>query len=78
VSEPDESLRVSDAERDAVPRTLGDNAAVGRLTLDELEEGLRIVFGQSYRHGRSLQTGCVAIGRDGTMGHGLGARDGPG
>jgi hypothetical protein len=38
VSEPDESLRVSDAERDAVLRTLGDNAAVGRLTLDELED----------------------------------------
>ena len=29
---------MSDAERDAVLRTLGDNAAVGRLTLDELEE----------------------------------------
>jgi hypothetical protein len=29
---------VSDAERDAVLRTLGDHAAVGRLTLDELEE----------------------------------------
>jgi hypothetical protein len=38
VSEPDESLRVSDAERDAVLRTLGDHAAVGRLTLDELED----------------------------------------
>jgi hypothetical protein len=38
VSEPDDSLRVSDAERDAVVRTLGDHAAVGRLTLDELEE----------------------------------------
>jgi Domain of unknown function (DUF1707)/Cell wall-active antibiotics response 4TMS YvqF len=38
VSEPDESLRVSDAERDATVRTLGDNAAVGRLTLDELED----------------------------------------
>jgi Domain of unknown function (DUF1707) len=38
VSEPDESLRVSDAERDAVLRTLGDQAAVGRLTLDELED----------------------------------------
>ena len=38
MSEPDDSLRVSDAERDAVLRTLGDNAAVGRLTLDELEE----------------------------------------
>ena len=38
MSEPDDSLRVSDAERDAVLRTLGDHAAVGRLTLDELEE----------------------------------------
>jgi hypothetical protein len=38
LSEPDESLRVSDAERDAVLRTLGDHAAVGRLTLDELED----------------------------------------
>jgi hypothetical protein len=45
VSEPDASLRVSDAERDAVLRTLGDHAAVGRLTLDELEE----------RSGRALQ-----------------------
>jgi len=38
VSESDSSLRVSDAERDATLRTLGDHAAVGRLTLDELEE----------------------------------------
>jgi hypothetical protein len=38
VTEPDESLRVSDAERDDVLRTLGDHAAVGRLTLDELED----------------------------------------
>jgi hypothetical protein len=38
VSEPDESLRVSDAERDVTLRTLGDHAAVGRLTVDELEE----------------------------------------
>jgi hypothetical protein len=38
VSEPDDSLRVSDAERDVTLRTLGDHAAVGRLTLDELEE----------------------------------------
>ena len=38
MSEPDESLRVSDAERDVTLRTLGDHAAVGRLTLDELEE----------------------------------------
>jgi hypothetical protein len=38
VGEPDDSLRVSDAERDVVLRTLGDHAAVGRLTLDELED----------------------------------------
>jgi hypothetical protein len=38
VNEPDDALRVSDAERDATLRTLGDHAAVGRLTLDELED----------------------------------------
>jgi Domain of unknown function (DUF1707)/Cell wall-active antibiotics response 4TMS YvqF len=38
VSESDQSLRVSDAERDVTLQTLGDHAAVGRLTLDELEE----------------------------------------
>ena len=38
MSAPDDSIRVSDAERDATLRTLGDHAAAGRLTLDELEE----------------------------------------
>jgi Domain of unknown function (DUF1707)/Cell wall-active antibiotics response 4TMS YvqF len=38
LSERDESLRVSDSERDATIRALGEHAAVGRLTLDELEE----------------------------------------
>jgi Domain of unknown function (DUF1707)/Cell wall-active antibiotics response 4TMS YvqF len=38
VTDPDASLRVSDAERDQTLRVLGDHAAVGRLTLDELEE----------------------------------------
>jgi hypothetical protein len=38
VTDPDDSLRVSDAERDATLRLLGDHAAVGRLTLDELEQ----------------------------------------
>jgi len=38
VTEPDASLRVSDAERDQTLRVLGEHAAVGRLTLDELEE----------------------------------------
>jgi uncharacterized protein DUF1707/cell wall-active antibiotic response 4TMS protein YvqF len=38
VTDPDDSLRVSDAERDVTLRALGDHAAVGRLTVDELEE----------------------------------------
>ena len=38
MTDPDDSLRVSDAERDVTLRALGDHAAVGRLTLDELEE----------------------------------------
>jgi hypothetical protein len=38
VTDSDDSLRVSDAEREETLRTLGDHAAVGRLTLDELEE----------------------------------------
>jgi hypothetical protein len=38
VSQSDESMRVSDAERDATVRELGEHAAAGRLTLDELEE----------------------------------------
>src|SRR4029077_4597875 len=37
MTEPDASLRVSDAERDQTLRVLGEHAAVGRLTLDELE-----------------------------------------
>src|SRR6267154_2667961 len=38
MTEPDASLRVSDAERDQTLRVLGEHAAVGRLTVDELEE----------------------------------------
>jgi hypothetical protein len=38
VSEPGDAIRVSDAERDAVVRVLGEHASVGRLTLEELEE----------------------------------------
>jgi hypothetical protein len=38
VSESDESLRVSDAERDATLDALREHAAVGRLNLDELED----------------------------------------
>jgi hypothetical protein len=38
VSDPADSLRVSDAERDVTLKALNERAAVGRLTLDELEE----------------------------------------
>jgi hypothetical protein len=34
----DDEIRVSDAEREATLKVLGDQAAIGRLTLDELEE----------------------------------------
>lgn len=34
----DDSMRVSDAEREATLKILGDHAAVGRLSMDELEE----------------------------------------
>ena len=33
-----DEIRVSDAEREAVLKVLGEHAAIGRLTLDELEE----------------------------------------
>ncbi len=38
MSDSEASLRVSDAERDATLKALNEHAAVGRLTLDELEE----------------------------------------
>ena len=38
MSEPADAIRVSDAERDAVVRVLGEQASVGRLTLEELED----------------------------------------
>jgi hypothetical protein len=38
MSQSDDALRVSDAERDGVLNALGDHAAAGRLTLDELDE----------------------------------------
>ena len=33
-----DDIRVSDAEREAALKVLGEHAAIGRLTLDELEE----------------------------------------
>jgi Domain of unknown function (DUF1707)/Cell wall-active antibiotics response 4TMS YvqF len=38
VTDAEDSLRVSDAERDATLQVLSEHAAVGRLTLDELED----------------------------------------
>jgi hypothetical protein len=38
MSDAGDSLRVSDAERDVTLKLLNEHAAVGRLTLDELEE----------------------------------------
>jgi Domain of unknown function (DUF1707)/Cell wall-active antibiotics response 4TMS YvqF len=38
VSGQNDGMLVSDAERDAALKILGDNAAVGRLSLDELED----------------------------------------
>ena len=38
MSAQDDSMLVSDAERDAALKVLGDNAAVGRLSIDELED----------------------------------------
>jgi hypothetical protein len=38
VGAQDDSMLVSDAERDATLKILGDHAAVGRLSLEELEE----------------------------------------
>jgi hypothetical protein len=38
MTESNDSLRVSDAERDVTLTQLGDHAAVGRLTLDELDD----------------------------------------
>jgi hypothetical protein len=38
MGEPGDSLRVSDAERDVTLKALNEHAAVGRLSLDELEE----------------------------------------
>jgi hypothetical protein len=38
MNDPEASLRVSDAERDVTLKALNEHAAVGRLTLDELEE----------------------------------------
>jgi Domain of unknown function (DUF1707) len=49
VSEPGDNLRVSDAERDVTLKVLNENAAVGRLTLDELEDRAGKAIGAKTR-----------------------------
>lgn len=54
MSQPDtgrseDGLRASDAERDEVLTALGDHAATGRLTLDELEERSGMVLAAKTR-----------------------------
>src|SRR4029077_14883877 len=55
--DPDASLRVSDAERDQTLRVLGEHAAVGRLTLDELEERSGRALAAKTRGERATQPG---------------------
>jgi hypothetical protein len=88
VSEPDESLRVSDAERDVTLRTLGDHAAVGRLTLDELEErsgralvaktrGELAALTADLPAGGAQASGSAATSPQGTQGPRAGREAGP-
>jgi hypothetical protein len=47
-SEPPE-IRASDAERESVVQILSENAAVGRLTLDELEQRISAAYAATTR-----------------------------
>src|SRR5579875_513441 len=49
MGESNDALRVSDAERDEILNVLGDHAAAGRLTLDELEERSGLVLAAKTR-----------------------------
>ena len=60
----DDSLRVSDAERDETLRTLGEHAAVGRLTLDELEERAGRALAARTRGELATLTGDLPADRD--------------
>jgi len=64
VTGPDDSLRVSDAERDETLRTLGEHAAVGRLTLDELEERSGRALTARTRGELATLTGDLPADRD--------------
>ena len=44
MAEPERAVRASDAEREQVSRQLGEHAAAGRLTPEELDERLDAVY----------------------------------
>ena len=60
----DDSIRVSDAERDATVKTLGDHAAVGRLTLDELEDRAGRALAAKTRGELATLTGDLPLEKD--------------
>src|SRR5579859_3184009 len=64
VTDPDDSLRVSDAERDQTLRVLGDHAAVGRLTLEELEERSGRALTARTRGELAALTGDLPVEKD--------------
>jgi hypothetical protein len=64
VTAPDDSLRVSDAERDQALRVLSDHAAVGRLTLDELEERSSRALAAKTRGELATLTGDLPADQD--------------
>ena len=64
MTDPDDSLRVSDAERDQTLRVLGDHAAVGRLTLDELEERSSRALTAKTRGELATLTGDLPLEKD--------------
>ena len=44
------SVRASDAERERVAKLVSDAAGEGRLTLEEAEERLELVYATRFRH----------------------------
>ena len=60
----DRDFRVSDAERDRVARQLRDHCAVGRITIDELDERLEVAYRASTREELALATFDLPPGED--------------
>ena len=60
----DRDFRVSDAERDRVARQLRDHCAVGRITIDELDERLEVAYRASTREELALATFNLPPGED--------------